>query len=387
MFTDFFYTLRQYGIKVSFKEWHALLSALDKGLIGNSLDRFYNIARAILVKDESEYDLFDQIFLHTFRGAMEPSDINDQIWDWLNRVPLERHISQEEIDKLKKLSLDELQKLFEERLKEQKEQHHGGNRWIGTGGTSPFGHGGHHPSGMRVGGESGRRSAMKIAAERRFRNYRKDLTLDIRQIQVALKKLRELKRHGSHEELDLDATIEKTGKNAGEIELVFAPPRKNQTKLLLLMDVGGTMDPYAHLVSQLFSAAHASNHFKDFKFFYFHNCVYSRLYTDVERSKTIATQDVLNKYNEDYKLIFVGDAWMHPYELFFQGGHIDYFSKEKASGIHWLQRLKQHFRKSIWLNPERQSYWGADTIAAIAQIFPMFPLSIAGLEEGISKLK
>lgn len=386
MFTDFFYLLRSYKIPVTPNEWLVLMRALDYNLVDCNLNRFYLIARSILIKNESYFDLYDQCFLHFFKGCVEPTPIDDQIHDWLNRTPLERFFSKEELDKLKALSLEELNRMFEERMREQKDQHHGGNRWIGTGGTSPFGHGGFHPSGIRVGGNAGNRSAVKIAGERNFRNHRHDLTLDIRQIQVALKKLRELRRFGAADELDMDGTIQKTCNNAGDIDLVFRSPRKNQTRVILLMDAGGTMDPFADLVSQLFSAAHQSTHFKDFRHYYFHNCVYSRVYTDMARKSSIPTADLLRRFDSNYKLIVVGDAWMSPYELFYENGAIDFFSSEHTPGIEWLRRLNHHFTKSIWLNPERQNYWNADSIHAIRQIFPMFPMTIDGLQEAISKL-
>lgn len=386
LFLDFFYLLRAHKIKVTLHEWLLLLNALSLNLAENSLLNFYYLARSILIKSESYFDIFDQVFAHYFRGVEIKTEINDEIKNWLNRTPLEKFLSEEEIKKLKSLSPEELQKMFEERLKEQKEEHHGGNRWIGTGGTSPFGHGGFHPTGMRVGGQSGNRSAMKVAADRKFHNYRKDLTLDIRQIQLALKKLRQLKRDGIQEELDIDATIDRTCHNAGDIDLVFHASRKNTTRLILLMDAGGTMDPFADLVSMLFSAAHQSNHFKDFRYFYFHNCVYSRVYADMERSKSIPTADLFRKYSEDYKLIIVGDAWMHPYELYYQNGAIDFYSHEKEAGIHWLMKLAKHFKRAVWLNPEQKRYWTAETILAIRQIFPMHPLTLEGLDESIKIL-
>lgn len=387
MFLEFFYLLRQNKIPVSLHEWILLMRALQEGLIDVNLSHFYFLSRAILVKNESHYDAFDQTFLHYFKNASFPADINDQILDWLNRTPLQKYFSEEELKKLKSLAPDELRDLFQKRLQEQKEEHHGGNRWIGTGGTSPFGHGGYHPSGIRIGGPGQNRSAAKIAEERRFKNYRKDITLDIRQIQMALKKLRYLKRVGAIEELDMEETIRKTCQNAGDIDLVFKAPRKNQTKLLLLMDVGGTMDPYAHLVSQLFSAAHASNHFKDFRYYYFHNCVYSHVFSDVERRERVATADLFRLYDKDYKLIFVGDAWMHPYELLYSDGAIDFWSQEKTPGIVWLKKIKEHFTSSVWLNPERQQYWGAETIAAIRSLYSMHSLTLEGLENAVEELK
>jgi uncharacterized protein with von Willebrand factor type A (vWA) domain len=386
MFIDFFYLLREQKIPVSLNEWMVLMSALKTGLIDSDLGRFYFVARALLVKSEAHYDAFDQCFFHLFGDATKPLAIDDEIYDWLNRTPLTRYFSEEELAQLKKLSLEELNQLFEQRLKEQKEEHHGGNRWIGTGGTSPFGHGGAHPSGIRVGGAAGNRSAVKIAGERRYRNYRKDLTLDIRQIQIALKKLRLLKRSGSELELDLNESIGATCRNAGDIELVFHATKKNQTKVLLLMDAGGTMDPYADLVSRLFSAAHASSHFKDLKYYYFHNCVYSRVFKNIERSQTVPTEDLLRLYNEDYKLIFIGDAWMNPYELYYDNGMLDLTARERTPGLTWLKRLNSHFRKAIWLNPERSDYWEAETISAIRRIYKMFPLTLQGLEDGIQAL-
>lgn len=386
MFINFYYLLRKHKLPVSIQEWMVLMQALKKGLMDSNLNRFYSLSRAILVKDEAYFDLYDQVFLYFFKGSLEPTPLDDQIQEWLKSTPLERFFSKEELEKLKALSLDELHRLFEERLKEQKEAHQGGSRWIGTGGTSPFGHSGYHPTGIRIGGAARNRSAVKIASERRFRNYRHDLTLDTRQIKVALKELRELRRFGPFDELDLTNTIDQSCKNAGDIELVFRASRKNQTKVLLMMDVGGTMDPYAGLVSQLFSATHSSTHFKDFKFYYFHNCVYSKVYKDMERQEAIPTGDLFRHYNPDYKLILIGDAWMSPYELLSANGAIDFWSHESTPGYVWLKRLKEHFTKSIWLNPEKQDYWQSETIAAIRNIFPMFSLTLEGLQDGIERL-
>lgn len=386
MFIDFFFLLRQYKIPVTLSEWMLFTQALQSGLVDSNLDRFYAVSRALLVKNEAHYDVFDQIFLHYFKGAVEPAKIDGQIWDWLNRVPVNRYFSPEELEQLKKLSLEELEKLFRERLAEQKKQHHGGNRWIGTGGTSPFGHGGQHPSGIRVGGEGHNRTAVKVAAQRRFRNYRHDLALDVRQVKMALKELRELRRHGARTELDVDSTIDRACRNAGEIELVFHAARKNQTKLILLMDVGGTMDPHAQLVSLLFSAAHSSEHFRDFRHFYFHNCVYSRLFSNMERNEWLPTAELFRRFNSDYKLVLVGDAWMNPYELYSEYGAIDFYSHESVPGLRWLTRLKGHFPHAVWLNPESVEYWRAETIRTIHQIFPMFPLTLDGLHAAVAEL-
>ena len=256
------------------------METLSQDLHESSLDRFYYLARAILVKSESLYDLFDQAFLMCFKGKEGSINIKEELLDWLNKWVDPMHRPEARTD-AEKLNLEELRKKFLERLQEQLEEHHGGNYWIGTGGTSPFGHSGKNPNGIRIGGPGGGRSAMQIASERLFANYRHDRILDTRQLHVALKRLRRLDRVGLQAELQIEKTIDQTCKNAGEIELVFEPPKKNQTELLLLMDVGGSMDPYARLVESLFSAAHASTHFKAFHHFYFHNCIYSRVYSDI----------------------------------------------------------------------------------------------------------
>ncbi len=275
-----------------------------------------------------------------------------------------------------------------ERLKEQMEEHHGGNKWIGTGGTSPFGHSGAHPSGIRIGGPGGGRMAVKIAEERRFANYRNDRVLDTRQLKVALKRLRRFDKTGMPEELNIDKSIDRTCKNAGDIEIVFEPLRKNQTELLLFMDVGGSMDVFAELAETLFSAAHASTHFKAFHHYYFHNCIYQKVYTDMSRRAWIATDDLFRKYRNTFHVIVVGDACMNPYELFVANGNIDYFEGAHEPGITWLQRMKDHFPKMVWLNPERQDYWSAHpTINAISKIVPMHSLSVEGLSDAVDQLK
>jgi uncharacterized protein with von Willebrand factor type A (vWA) domain len=387
VFLDFFYLLRANRLKVSTHEWLVLNRALVDGHVGTTLMDFYRVAKALLIKSENYFDIFDQCFAHYFRGVEIKSALDDELKDWLDRTPLEKFLSSEELAKLKALPLEELLKQFEERLQEQDAEHNGGNRWIGTGGTSPFGHGGFNPAGIRVGGQARNRSAVKIASERRFREYRSDITLDIRQIQMALRKLRELRREGAEEELDLEQSIDKTCQNAGDIDLIFKASRKNRTKVLLLMDVGGTMDPYAHLVSLLFSAASKSNHFQDFKSYYFHNCVYSRVYEDALMTKSVPTAELIHLLNENYKLIFVGDAWMSPSELYYANGQIDFYASEMIPGFVWLKKLREHFHKAIWLNPENPRYWGSETISAIASLFPMFPLTIEGLDEAIHKLK
>jgi uncharacterized protein with von Willebrand factor type A (vWA) domain len=362
------------------------MKALSLGLHNCSFDDFYFLTRALLVKNECHFDAFDQCFAEFFKDVDKMLTIDEQFLRWLENPLNHKYLLPEELELLKCLDLKELRHLFEERLREQKERHDGGDKWIGTGGTSPFGIRGSHPTGISLADRREGGIAMKYAMERRYQNYRHDMTLDIRQIQVALKKLRMLKRMGAAEELDLDQTIDETCKNAGELELIFRPERRNRVKVLLLMDAGGSMEPYAHLVNQLFSAAYSLKFFKDFQYFYFHNCVYQFVYRNMllRESTKFPTADLMHKYDRDYKLIIVGDAYMHPSELVDPGGAIYYYSDPDATpGIVWLIRLRDHFRKSVWLNPTSHSGW---TIKEISKIFPMFPLTINGIEEAVKTL-
>ena len=271
------------------------MEACERGLVGANLTRFYSIARATLIKSEQHYDVFDQCFSHYFADAQAPEALTDALRSWLEN-PLDAPLfSEEELEALERLGLEELKDLFEERMREQNERHDGGNRWIGTGGTSPFGHSGNHPSGIRVGGQGRGGRAVQIAANRRFREYRKDLTLDTRQLSVALRRLRQLGRTGHRTEVDIEQTITATARNAGDLEISFRPPRENRLHVALLMDVGGSMDPFAQLVSQLFSAAHQASHFKSFKSHYFHNCIYERLFPDARLVDGAPTADFIQK--------------------------------------------------------------------------------------------
>lgn len=387
MFTSFLYTLRALKVPVGTQEWISLMEALSKDLAESSLTRFYYLARSILVKSEALYDLYDQAFLICFKGHEGELDLKKELLEWLNKIVDPAHRPQLPPG-LEKLDLEELRRRFLERLKEQMEEHHGGNHWIGTGGTSPFGHSGAHPSGIRIGGAGGGRMAVKIAEERRFRNYRLDRTLDKRELNVALKRLRRLDRVGVAEELNLEKTIDRTCKNAGDIELVIEAPHKNQAELLLFMDVGGSMEPYAHLMESLFRAAHASTHFKAFKYFYFHNCIYDRVYTDMEQRKAIPIEEIFRKYRNTFYAILVGDACMNPYELFSVGGVIDYNDYNETPGIEWLMRLRQHYQKSVWLNPEPERLWPHHpTIQGISKLFKMYPLSVHGLTKAVDELR
>ncbi len=385
MFTDFFYILRKRKVLVSITEWMTLMETLAKGYITN-LDEFYFLARAILVKSEAYYDHYDVAFQEYFQGIEAPTEISDEILEWL-RDPLNRMtLSEEDRALFDSLDFDELLKELEKRLKEQTEQHDGGGHWIGRGGTSPFGHSGYHPAGIRIGGSSGGRHAIQIAQERRFRNYRNDLTLDVRQIKLALKGLRQLSRIGPEDELDLEETIEATAKNAGEIDLKWRRSRKNAVKVLLLMDVGGSMEPFALLCSQLFSAAHSSTHFKDFRYYYFHNCIYDTLYQDIERQEAINTDHLLHTLEPNYKLLLVGDARMGAWELMEKYGAINYYERNETPGIVWLKRIAEHFTHCVWLNPDSPRFWIHPTVQLIGRLFPMFPLTLDGLGQAVKRL-
>lgn len=385
MFTDFFYILRKRKVPVSTTEWMTLMKALARGYITN-LDEFYFLARAILVKSETYYDHYDVAFQEYFQGIEAPAEISDEILEWI-RDPLNRMtLSEEDLALFDNLDLDELLRELEKRLKEQTEQHDGGGHWIGRGGTSPFGHSGYHPAGIRIGGQSGGRHAIQIAQERRFRNYRNDLTLDVRQIKLALKGLRQLGRIGPEDELDLEESIEATAKNAGEIDLIWRRSRKNAVKVLLLMDVGGSMEPFALLCSQLFSAAHSSSHFRDFHYYYFHNCIYDNLYQDIERQEAISTDHLLRTLEPDHKLLLVGDARMGPWELVERYGAINYYERNEIPGVIWLKRIAQHFTHGVWLNPDDPRFWVHPTIQVIGKLFPMFPLTLEGLGQAVKRL-
>ncbi|MFX0137595.1 MAG: VWA domain-containing protein [Candidatus Hodarchaeota archaeon] len=383
MFLDFFLLLRKHKVPVTITEYLAFLKALP--LVDCDLTNFYYLARAFLIKNEGYFDIYDQCFANYFKDIPMALTIDETILEWLMNPKNRRYLTEEEIKLLKALDLEELKRLFEQRLREQKERHDGGDKWIGTGGTSPFGQGGFHPTGISLGLFHNSGMAVKLAIQRRYQNYRHDIALDIRQIQMALKKLRRFKREGREEELDIDETIDETCRNCGDIELIFRPERKNRVRILLLMDAGGSMDPYAHTCSQLFSAAYNVKFFKDFKYYYFHNCVYTYLYKSIEQTEKskIATQDLMRKYDKDYKLIFVGDAMMHPDELLARNGSMYYNDPDGVPAILWLKRLRDHFEKAVWLNPAN---YGGFTRQQIEKIFPMFPLTINGLEEAIRKL-
>jgi uncharacterized protein len=391
MFVEFLFELRARKVKVGAQEAMSLAKALGIGLHDSSLDGFYHVARALCVHREADLDAFDEAFLSHFKGIQSTSiTLLDEIEEWLKDPIKRRDLSPEELAMLQSIDMEELRRLFEERLKEQKERHDGGNRWIGTGGTSPFGSGGQNPSGIRVGARGGGRSAMGIADARRYKPYRSDLVLDVRQIEVALRRLRALRREGSELELDLDETIRETAKNAGELEIVLRPPKKSNVRVLLLMDVGGSMDPHAHLVSRLFSAAKRASNIRELKTFYFHNCVYGRLYKTETFSEPMKVRDVLDTLSHEWKLVVVGDAAMHPAELLGAGDWEYYASGTSGDvskpGIKWMTDLSDFFRRSAWLNPDPPSYWRGGTAEMLGKVFTMFPLTLDGLGEAVGHL-
>lgn len=366
-----------------------LLTCLEKGLHDSRLEGFYHVARACLVKSESHFDTFDQVFARYFEGIESFVDLPPELLEWLAEPKPFEELSDEMRAALEHLDIDELMRRFQETMAEQTERHDGGSRWVGTGGRSPFGHGGEHPTGIRVGGPGGKRQAMKIAEERHFQDYRTDVLLDVRNVKLALRRLRQLTRTEGPVELDIDGTIDKTCRDAGEIDFVFRPRRRNDVRLLLLLDVGGTMDPHYEPVSRLLSALHEERGLRDFKAYYFHNCVYERVFETARmlRSESVPTADLLRTYGERWKLLIVGDGAMHPSELHSARGNIDPRAETETSGLVWLQRLERHFDRSAWLNPDRPPEWAmSSTCRSISGIFPMYPLSIDGIEAAVKSL-
>ena len=387
MLIDFFFTLKDAGLPVSIKEFLVLLEAMRKSVIRPSLDEFYYLARMALVKDESHYDKFDRAFGLYFKGVDSLFENEAAIpLDWLVQR-MRRELSPEELAKLEKFGYDKLMERLKQLLEEQKERHEGGNKWIGTGGTSPFGHGGYNPEGIRIGGEGGRRSAVKVWEARAFRDYDDQRELGTRNIKVALRRLRKFARDGASEELALDDTIRATADNAGYLDIRMQPERRNNIKVLMLLDVGGTMDDHIARTEELFSAARTE--FKNMEFYYFHNCVYDTLWKSNRRrhAERFPTWDVLHKYPPDTKLILVGDATMSPYEILQPGGSVEYNNAE--AGATWLQRFTSAFPKFAWLNPEPEGLWQyRQSIAVIRQLMNdrMYPLTVDGLERAMLTL-
>ena len=393
MLIDFFYTLRAAKVPVSVKEFLTLLEALQAQVVGPtnpdacSMDDFYFLARTALVKDEKHFDKFDRAFAAYFKGVELLADFTKPIpADWL-RQELQRLLSDEQKAQAPKMDWDELMETLKKRLEEQNERHAGGSRWIGTGGTSPFGNGGHNPQGIRIGGKGGNKNAVKVWDQRAYRDYDDSQELGTRNIKVALRRLRKFAREGNDLELDLPDTIRATAANAGYLDIKMIPERHNNVKVLLLMDVGGTMDEHIARVEELFSAV--KGEFKHLEFYYFHNCVYDYMWKNNRRrfAEKFATWDIIRKYNKDYKLIFVGDATMSPYEILQPGGSVEYNNDE--AGAEWLQRLTHAFPKFAWINPEPQGVWQyRQSIAIVQQLMGqrMFPLTLKGLEDAMRLL-
>lgn len=391
MFIKLFYTLRTYGVPVTTRELLDLHAALDKQLVTSQTydrDSFYQLIKLCMVKNECYFDKFDRAIADYFDGV-DTLDMDDLL-SKLEHIPKEwlalkldpKNLTEEQRRLLKKYgSLEELMKALEERLKQQKERHQGGNKWVGTGGTSPFGAYGDHPEGIRVGGESRKRSAVKVWEQRKYRNLDSDRQLETRQLQMALRNLRQFARTGSADELDIQQTIKRTAEK-GMLDIHMRPERRNRVKVLMLFDVGGSMDVHVDALERLFSAA--KNEFKTLEFYYFHNCLYDYVWQDNTRrySNKMLTHDLLHKYGKDYRVIFVGDAAMSPYELMSIGGSVEYNNAE--AGSIWLQRVREHFDKVAWLNPEDSDYWQyTHTVGEIKKLFNhhMYPMTLHGIED------
>jgi uncharacterized protein with von Willebrand factor type A (vWA) domain len=387
MLIDFFFTLRDAKVPVTIKEFLTLLEALQKQVIAPSLDEFYYLARLTLVKDEAHFDKFDRAFGAFFKGIETVFDEKADIpLDWLIKR-LERELTPEQKAELQKLGYDKLMDRLQELLKEQKARHEGGNKWIGTGGTSPFGHGGLNPEGIRIGGGGGGRSAVKVWDARTYRDYDSERELGTRNVKVALRRLRRFARQGAADELALTDTIRSTAANAGWLDIRMRPARRNGVKILMLLDVGGSMDDHVERTEQLFAAARSE--FRHLDFFYFHNCVYDHVWKHNQRrhAERFPTWDLLRTYPPDTRLVFVGDATMSPYEIVAPGGSVEYDSEE--AGAAWLARLCHAFPKFAWLNPEPEHLWQyRQSIAIIRRILGerMFPVTIAGLERAMRVL-
>lgn len=391
MFIDFFLLLKNDGLPVTLKEYLTFLEALDKEVIDCSVDDFYFLSRTSLIKHEQHLDRFDQLFGFFFKGIerINTEEFMDIPEKWLRRG-FERILSDEDKEMIKAMGgLDELLERLKELMKEQKKRHAGGNKWVGTGGTSPFGAYGYNPEGIRIGQhESRNRRAVKVWDKREFKNLDDKVEIDTRNMKMALRKLRILTREGIPEELDIDKTIKKTSENAGLLELEMVPTRKNNIKVLLFLDIGGSMDDHIEICAQLFSAA--IYEFKHLQYFYFHNCVYDHIWKNNDRryDERTPTFEVMNTYNSDYKLIIVGDASMSPYELAMPGGAVEYNNDE--TGFTWLERLKTQYPDFVWLNPVPPEDWKCtESIEMVKNFFDdrMYPLTIHGLQQAIQSLK
>ncbi|QAY79349.1 VWA domain-containing protein [Sphingosinicella sp. BN140058] len=388
MFFSFVDELRAAGIPASLKEHLILLEALQAEVIASRPEDFYYLARATFVKDESLLDRFDQVFGKVFKGleADYGPDAQPVPEEWLRKVA-ELYLTPEQMEEIRSLgSWDEIMETLKKRLEEQKERHQGGSKWIGTGGTSPFGHGGYNPEGVRIGGEGRHGRALKVWDKREFRNLDGSKELGTRNIKVALRRLRRFAREGAADELDLDGTIDGTARK-GWLDIRMRAERHNAVKLLLFLDVGGSMDPHIRICEELFSAA--TSEFKNLEFFYFHNCVYESVWKDNRRrfSERTPTWDVLHKFGHDYKLVFVGDASMSPYEISHPGGSVEHYNEE--AGATWLQRMVTTYPSAVWLNPTSEQYWGySQSTQMVRQLMQdrMYALTLEGLDAAMRTL-
>ncbi len=390
MLTEFFFKLKDGGVPVTIKEFLTLLEALRSHLIGGSLDEFYYLARVCLVKDETQFDRYDRVFAAYFKGISQlPDDLLAQIpEEWLRRQA-ELLLSDEEKAMIRSLGgWEKLMDTLRQRLEEQRGRHQGGSKWIGTAGTSPFGAYGFNPEGIRIGQDVSRnRSAVKVWDQRDYRNLDDSVELGTRNIKLALRRLRRFAREGAPEELDLDDTIRSTARNAGWLDIKMVPERHNAVKVLLFLDVGGSMDDHVRVCEELFSATRAE--FKHLEYFYFHNFLYESVWKDNRRRHTekIGVWDLMHTYGHDYKLILVGDATMSPYEIAYPGGSIEHNNEEP--GAVWLKRLLDVYGHAVWLNPQPEDRWGYyDSIGIVRELMGrrMFPLTLAGLETGMREL-
>lgn len=390
MLINFYYTLREHKVPATPRELMDLYAAMEKRLAWADMEEFYLLARTVLVKDEKYYDRFDQAFDRYFKGIEAAGG------DWLTKaIPeewlrreIEKNLTPEEFEKLKSLgSLDKLMDAFRERLAEQHKRHQGGNKMVGTGGTSPFGAYGENPEGVRLAGESRKQRAVKVWEKREYRNLDDNVVLGIRNIKLAMRRLRRLTRTGAVEEFDIDGTIKSTADNAGLLDIVMRPSRENKINVLILFDVGGSMDPHVKSCEELFSAARAE--FKHMEYFYFHNFIYEGLWKDNRRrhDQRVPTWDILHKYGKEYRVIIVGDAAMGPYEINSPGGSVEHWNEEP--GAVWMQRITDHFGKLVWLNPEPQRNWDhATSTVWVRQLVNnrMYPLTLKGIEDAMRVL-
>ena len=396
MFTDFFYTLKAKGLDVSLSEWLTLIDALNKGLAASSLTEFYYLARMILVKSETEFDKFDMAFEEHFKGVMSENEVSKQMLRWLDKPEMSDLLQETEVQWLNRtedlnIDKDDVETKFKERLKDQDSEHNGGSHWIGTMGKTSFGNTGGNIGGVRVGGTTGHQSAFQVIGARKYRDFRDDKIIDNRQFQMAFRKLRQFSTRLDipKTELDIPGTIDKTCNHGGCLQIVMDKPRKNTVKLLLIMDSGGTMIPYCTLLNELFQAVSKSNHFKDVKCYYFHNCIYSKLYKtpECENGDWVDTEWLFRNYDSDYKILIVGDAAMAPEELLSDSGNYR-GPNGGLSGIQWLNQVKRHYKKVVWMNPKMaqgEAPW-REAETEIKKIFPMRKLTVGGLNQAMEIL-